>query len=159
MHFVSSLYDLPLKNRFQSVLFRFQAMSLTAERIKQSEYAFFLQGSKVLWSLWYQNGVCATLLSKVIFWPYIEMGVARRASSGVRISENEACKRICRPITWLGPWLPGMSPKYCIIYILEMLGTFCFNSALFRRPESELLYTLVWFVLWYILYIIYIVCI
>ena len=56
---------------------------------KRSKYAFFLRGSKVfriqLPSLWYQNGVCATLLSKVIFFQYIEMGVARRASSGFRI--------------------------------------------------------------------------
>ena len=93
MHFVSSLYDLPLNIIFQSVLFSFQAMSLAGELIrritlKQSEYAFFLQVSNVqtqLRSLWYHNRVCGTPLSKVIFCPYIEMGVARRASSGVRI--------------------------------------------------------------------------
>ena len=33
-----------------------------------------------LGSLWYQNVVCKTLLSKVKFCPYIEMGVAKRAS-------------------------------------------------------------------------------
>ena len=33
MHFVSSLYNLPLKSGYQSVLFRFQAMSLAGELI------------------------------------------------------------------------------------------------------------------------------
>ena len=113
---------------------------------KRSEYEFLLRGSKVfriqLWSYYgtKMESVHATLLSKVIFFPYIEMGLARRASSGVRIflagprkfciSENWPFSPICRPIkvrplrSWLACKTSGIHTTTVLRIINNVVKTY-----------------------------------